>query len=70
MANNNLKEILEGEGIKQTELSDETKVSNVTINKICNQKRAGSPTTNSKLLRGINSILKKDKYSIKDIFPK
>ncbi len=68
MATNNLKRILIKEGIKQSELSRVTNISITTINRIYNKKREGSATTNHRLLNGINSILKEEKYFIEDIF--
>ncbi len=67
MAKNNLKSILEKEGVNQTEFAKAISMSNGTINKICNQKYNPAPTSKHKILNGINKLTGKD-YTIQDIF--
>lgn len=68
MAKNNLKATLQKEGITQVELSSPANVSTGSISKYINQKRTPSPTTMSKIVKGINQLSGKS-YTTKDIFP-
>ena len=68
MAKNNLKKMLEQEGIKQIELSRETGIAAGTINRVCGMRLTLSPTYCSKMLKGFNKLSKKE-FDIEDIFP-
>ena len=68
LAKNNLKSILEKEGITQAELAKVTSLANGTINKTCNQKYDPAPTSKHKILNGINKLADND-YVVQDIFP-
>lgn len=65
---NRLKQFLEDNGISQTDLAMASKVSLTTINKVCNQVRKVKRTTESKILIGLNELLRKE-ISREDIFP-
>lgn len=65
---NNLQAVLEKEGIKQSELFGESRVSGSTINKVANHKLAITKTTQNKLLIAINKMTGK-LYELEDIFP-
>ncbi len=68
MAKNNLKRILEIEGIIEPALASKIDLSIGTINKISNQKLKGSPKTRNRIVNGINLITEKS-YTLEDIFP-
>lgn len=68
MAANRLKYVLEHEGIRQSELAGGG-VSVSTLNKIVNNKRTASPTTNAKIVKALNARIGHQKYAVKDIFP-
>jgi len=68
MAKNKLRQILQNEGITQTQLSAKSSVSSGTVNKLCNGKRSVSPTTQAKILKGLISLAGKN-YDRKDVFP-
>ena len=68
MAKNNLKSILEQEGIKQTELAKAIDLSTGMINKVCNKKYDPAPTSKHKILHGVNRITGRE-YGIQDVFP-
>ncbi len=55
-----LKELLVENGITQAELSRASGVSSTTINKICNEKRSVSKTTQYKILRGLKKLINND----------
>lgn len=65
---NNLHAVLEKEGIKQSELFAESKVSGSTINKVANHRLLITKTTQNKILIAINKIRGKS-YSLEDVFP-
>lgn len=67
MAKNNLKKTLTQEGVSQAKLSSTSGISIGTINKICNQKRECSATTNHKLLKELNTLTGKQ-YKYEDVF--
>ncbi|SFV86900.1 hypothetical protein MNB_SUP05-SYMBIONT-4-276 [hydrothermal vent metagenome] len=67
MAQNYLQQELDSNGISQTDLSKESKVSVGTINKICNQNKTPAPKTCAKIVIGLNGLSKK-KYVLNDIF--
>jgi transcriptional regulator with XRE-family HTH domain len=65
-----LKEIIEQEGISQSQLSKDSGVSTTTINKICTKNLNGSKisgTIKGKLTKGINKNIGKESYKISDI---
>jgi len=68
MANNNLKRVLDNEGITQVELSRASGVSTGTINKVYNQRRIPALKTMNKLIRGLNELAR-NRYTLQDIFP-
>jgi len=68
MATNNLKQILIREGITQAELSRISTLSVTTINKVVNQKRTVSPTSQHKIIKALNQISGKN-YEVGEIFP-
>lgn len=68
MATNNLKGILEKNGIMQTELAKVVDIAPGTINRICNKKYKAAPTTQNKILLGVNKLSGKE-YSLTEIFP-
>lgn len=71
MSNNNLKEILDIEGISERELSEKSTVSVGSINRIANRHKNGSPKTQSKIVKGINACNNvAKKYTIEMVFPK
>lgn len=67
MAQNKLKQILESEGIRQSELRG---VSLSTISKVASGKRTASPTTYAKIVKALNAHLGSDKYEVGDVFPR
>jgi len=67
MYNNNLKNTLEKEGINQIDLVVPSGIAHGTINKICNYKYDPSPTSKSKILKGLNKLTEKV-YKLEDIF--
>jgi transcriptional regulator with XRE-family HTH domain len=69
MSKNNLRNVLDNEGISQIDLARACNVSNGTINKVYNQRRTPSPKTMSKILKGLNRLAENE-YVLKDIFPK
>ena len=68
MAHNNLKELLEKEGIKQIDFAKEINLSPGTINRVCNQTYAPAPTTKYKMLKGLLSLTD-NQYTLQNIFP-
>ncbi|MCX6224698.1 MAG: helix-turn-helix transcriptional regulator [Bacteroidia bacterium] len=68
MATNRLKEVLEKEGITQTQLALGSGISIGSINKWVNQKRNPSPTMQSRISKTINKILGDDLYQNDNIF--
>jgi DNA-binding XRE family transcriptional regulator len=70
MASNNLKTVLAKEGIHQGDLAWASGISKGTINKVYNGRRTPAPTTMGRLAKGVNALVKEDKYEIKDLFPK
>ena len=68
MAKNNLKRILEQEGINQIELANEIGMAYGTINKICNQHYTPKPTSMSKILKGLIRLAEKE-FEIEVVFP-
>jgi len=68
MAKNDLKKILQKEGILQAELARKSGVSAGTINRLCSKKRAVTPTTQAKIIKALNQLTDK-KYGVYDIFP-
>ena len=67
MPTSKLRRILEDEGITQTQLSAKSGVSAGTVNKVCNGKRAVTPTTQAKLIKALISLAGKN-YDRKDVF--
>jgi transcriptional regulator with XRE-family HTH domain len=57
MATNGLRNALEANGVRQTELSQASGVSVSLINKIVNNQRTPSPTTKAKIARGLAKIV-------------
>ncbi len=70
MASNNLKKVLAEEGIHQGDLAWASGISKGTINKVYNQRRTPAPTTMGRMTKGLNALLKTEKYQILDLFPK
>ena len=71
---NNLKAILKAEGIPQAKLARVTELSVTTINKVTNQRRGVSETTQFRIVRGINRLIKElykeDRtYKVEEVFP-
>jgi transcriptional regulator with XRE-family HTH domain len=56
MANNQLRQALEENGVRQTELSQASGVSISLISKIVNNRRTPSPTTVTKIVKGLSKI--------------
>jgi transcriptional regulator with XRE-family HTH domain len=56
MATNQLRQVLEENGVRQTELSQVSGVSVSLISKIVNNRRTPSPTTIAKIIRGLSKI--------------
>ena len=67
MAGSKLRQILQDEGITQTQLSAKSGVSAGTINKVCNSKRSVTPTTQAKIIKALISLAGKN-YDRKDVF--
>ena len=68
MAKNNLKAILLKHGKRQSELVPVCGLSKGTVGDVHNEKRKVSPTSEAKILNGVNKICETT-YDIKDIFP-
>lgn len=68
MATNNLKTILEKEGINLDKISKRSGIKAATIKRVCNQRRTLAPKTEVKILKGL-SRLTENTYSVNDIFP-
>ncbi len=68
MATNNLKAILEKEGINLDKISKRSGIKAATIKRVCNQRRTVAPKTEVKILKGL-SRLTENTYSVNDIFP-
>lgn len=68
MKTTKLKEILETEGIRQSELADVAGLSYSAVNKASRGDSIPSKTSQSLIIKGINGILDAEKYSINDIF--
>ncbi len=71
---NILKEVLTREGISQSKLQKITDLSLTTINKVANNRRRVSDTTKSRIVIGINKLLREiheenRSYKVEDIFP-
>ena len=66
---NRLRTILEDEGFTQAQLSRASQVSLTTINKLVNNQRKVSRTTQSKILKGLSKLLDR-KIEREEIFPK
>lgn len=69
MSKNDLKQILEVEGITERELSEKSGISVGTINRLANQKRAGSPKTQVRIVKGLNECKVAKVYNKDDVFP-
>lgn len=69
MTENKLKDILISEGITQAELARKSGVAQGSVNRFVNNNRNPSPVTKNKLINGVNQILGKEKYEVKDVFP-
>ena len=66
---NNLKKVLESEGITQAELARRSGISLATINRVYNAKRSPSERTISKILKAVNKLSAGRQYESEDIFP-
>lgn len=69
MAINRLKEVLEKEGIRNSELARKTGLNESTISRYARQKRTPSPTTVSKITKGVNFLVGEEKYTNTYLFP-
>ena len=69
MTKNILDKVLVKEGIRKADLVRETNLASSTISKIANFKIVPSPVTMSRIMIGLNKIVNKEKYRVKDIFP-
>jgi transcriptional regulator with XRE-family HTH domain len=67
MATNRLKEVLEREGIRQSEIAYKSGVSVGTVNRTCNMKRTPSPTMRHKILKALVELTGTE-YHHDDIF--
>ena len=67
MAKNYLQKELDDNGISQTDLSKESKISVGTINKVCNQKKKPAPKTCTNIVKGLSNLSEKE-YKVSDIF--
>jgi predicted transcriptional regulator len=65
---NNLKTILEREGVRQIDFSKAVDIAYGTINKICLCKMNPSPTTKNKIVKGLNEYIMKE-FLLEDVFP-
>ena len=65
---NNLKLIMENEGITEPELNASSGVSVTTINRVANHRRDCAPKTKSKIVVGLNKITEKH-YERHEVFP-
>ena len=68
MAENLLESILITEGITIAELSRSTGLSQGFLSRVKSKKKSGTPVSQGKIVRGINTILKIEKYKHSDIF--
>ncbi len=69
VAVNKLKQILNDEGLSQAELARETGVSTSTINRVCQQRKAVAPRTQTRLTIGVTKLSQNGKeYTVKEIF--
>lgn len=68
MATNNLKKLLESNGIKQVEFAKKCNLSEGYINKVCNQKRTPAPTTITNIVNTLNGMTK-NSLSKREVFP-
>ena len=60
-------QVLQTEGIRQTELAEDSKISLGTINRVCNGKQKITRTTMGKIVKSINR-LSGECYEISDVF--
>ena len=67
--NNKLQEFLQSKGITQSDLSFGTRISNVTINKICRQKLSPSKTLMGKINQYLVKVKNCTEEEVKDILP-
>ncbi len=67
-AENTLRNILDSNGLGQTELAIESKVSLGTINKLCNNHISVTLKTKNRLLIGLNKLSGKH-LTIDEVFP-
>ncbi|PIR50170.1 hypothetical protein COU79_00845 [Candidatus Peregrinibacteria bacterium CG10_big_fil_rev_8_21_14_0_10_54_7] len=68
MKRNNLKLIIENEGITEPELSTSSGVSVTTINRAANHRHDCTPKTKSKIVAGLNKITERH-YERCEVFP-
>ena len=66
---NKLQEFLQSKGITQSDLSFGTRISNVTINKICRQKLSPSKTLMGKINQYLVKVKNCTEDEVKDILP-
>lgn len=65
---NNLKQVIDSEGLTQVELSKISNVSIGTLSRIVNNKITPTARLKNKIVKAINSHLNTDKYLLLDIF--
>jgi predicted transcriptional regulator len=63
-----LKQILETEGIKQSDLARVSDISSGTINRTCNGKLMPAPTTRSRIIKALVELSGKE-YKPETVFP-
>lgn len=69
MVKNNLRQVIDNEGISQAEVARVSGFSTNTINKIYNKKTNGAPRTQVKVVEAVNQISGQT-YDIRVIFPR
>jgi predicted transcriptional regulator len=68
---NTLQQVLDKEGLKQSDIAKESKISTVTINKICvGVRTTPTPATRTRILNAVNKLKTSNHalYSEEDIF--
>ncbi len=68
MGDNKLKEILEAEGLKQSEFAEKCGASVGTVNRTCNSKRLPSVTYRNRMVKALCE-LSGNHYEYQDVFP-
>lgn len=66
---NILKQVIESEGLTQTEFAKISGISVGTLNRIANNKIEPTTRLKNKILKAMNNYLNMNKYQMSDIFP-